>query len=61
MTVVEIRILWLIGIISIAVTAIVIGIVVAYVQRTFPTSQAAARRSSAATFARSATKRSISA
>ena len=61
MTAAEVRIFWLIAIISIAVTASVIGIVVQYVQRTFPASQAAARPSSAATFARSATKRSISA
>ena len=61
MTAAEVRIFWLIAIISIAVTASVIGIVVQYVQRTFPASQAAARRSSAATFVRSATKRSISA
>ena len=61
MTAAEIRIFWVIGIVSIAVTASVIGMVVAYVQRTFPASQAAARRSSAATFARSSTKRSISA
>ena len=61
MTAAEVRIFWLVAIISIAVTASVIGLVVQYVQRTFPASQAAARRSSAATFARSATKRSISA
>ena len=61
MTGAEIRIVWLIAIVSIAATASVIGIVVQYAQRAFPASQAAARRSSAATFARSATKRSISA